>query len=288
MSSGAGPGGPVNDYEGPCAGCGAPVPAGTGVLRHRHGGGWDVYHPGHAREPAPPPRRARPGWHRRALLALDIATTGNRAAVDRILSVALRGTAGDGDWMLDPGPGPLSVAPGKGHGVTLARARAEGMPAAEALDAIAGRLAGHLASGEVLVVWFAPHVLGTLHAELLRHGVPTLTERLPAGVAPVCDPLVLDRHADRYRPGRRSLEAVAEWYGIPHARPGEAASDAETTLVLARTLAACHPALARLSRPALHTEQIRWNADRTRRHPDAPDWPFTALDPLPWRDPPRR
>ncbi|MFG2869255.1 3'-5' exonuclease [Streptomyces sp. NPDC048338] len=288
MSPGAGPGGLVNDYDGPCAVCGAVVPAGTGVLRHGPAGGWEVHHAEHARDPAPPVRQDLPGWHRRRLLSLDIATTGNRAEVDRILAASVRGSDGAAeDWLLDPGPDPVSVAPSKGHGIGVERARAEGVPAAEALEELAGTLAGHLASKEVLVVWFAPHVLSTLHAELLRHGVPPLTERLPAGVAPICDPLVLDRHADRYRPGRRSLADVTEWYGIPHPHPGEAASDAEATLVLAQAVAACHPAIARLSRPALHVEQIRWNADHAHRHPDALDWPFTALEPRPWEDFPR-
>lgn len=276
----------TNEYDGSCAVCGVQVQAGKGVLRHGPTGGWEVFHPGHVPAPAPPPRHDLPGWHRRRLMALDIATTGNRGAVDRILTAAVRVSDGTGhDWLLDPGSDPVSLAPGKGHGVTVERARAEGVPAAGALDDLATLLAGHLASKEVLVVWFAPHVLTLLHAELLRHGLAPLTERLPGGVAPVCDPLVLDRHADRYRPGRRSLEAVTHWYGVPHARPGDAASDAEATLHLARTLAASYPALARLSRPALHTEQIRWNAEQTRHRPDAPDWPMTAVEPLPWKDP---
>ncbi|MFD9033454.1 3'-5' exonuclease [Streptomyces sp. NPDC059567] len=277
----------ANDYDGPCAVCGAVVPAGAGVLRHGPTGGWEVFHPGHVPEPAPPPRQDLPGWHRRHLLALDIATTGNRTAVDRILTAAVRGSDGAiGDWIMDPGSNVQSSAPDKTPGVTPERARAEGVPAARALDEVATLLAGHLAANEILVVWFAPYVLTTLHAELLRHGVPTLTDRLPHGVAPVCDPLVLDRHADRYRPGSRSLRAVTAWYGVPHDHPGEAGSDAEATLGLAQALAASYPPVARLSRPALHTQQIRWNAEQHRRHPDALEWPFAAVEPLPWEDPP--
>ncbi|MEV4946855.1 3'-5' exonuclease [Streptomyces sp. NPDC053755] len=220
-------------------------------------------------------------------MALDIATTGNRAAVDRVLTASLRTSEGTAhDWILDPGSDPLSVARGKGHGVTVERARAEGVPAARALAEVADLVAAHLASGELLVVWFAPHVLSLLHAELLRHGVRPLTERLPGGVAPVCDPLVLDRHADRYRPGRRSLEAVTRWYGIPHAHPGDAASDAEATLALAQAVGACYPAVARLSRPVLHAEQTLWNAESSRHRQAAPDWPMTPVEPLPWEEPP--
>ncbi|MFF8605537.1 3'-5' exonuclease [Streptomyces sp. NPDC015346] len=276
-----------NDYDGPCAVCGAVVPAGTGVLRHGPSGGWQVFHPEHVREPGPPPRRDLPGWHRRRLMALDIATTGNRAAVDRVLTAAVRVSDGTSrDWMLDPGSNVLSVAPGKGHGVTIERAHAEGVPAPRALEELATVLTDHLASKELLVVWFAPHVLTLLHAEFLRHGVTPPADRLPGGLAPVCDPLVLDRHADRYRPGRRSLEAVTAWYGVPHESPGDAASDAAATLLLAQVIGASYPALARLSRPVLHAEQVLWHADQSRHHRDPLDWPFTAVEPQPWQDPP--
>ncbi|MFD7319600.1 3'-5' exonuclease [Streptomyces sp. NPDC059875] len=281
----------TNEYDGPCAVCGALVPAGAGVLRHGHGpkDGWEVFHPGHVPEPAPPARQNLPGWHHRRLMALDIVTTGYRTAVDRILAASVRVSDGSiGDWIMDPGSNLHDPVSGTGLGAAIERARAEGVPASRALDELATVLAEHLASNEVLVVWFAPHVLSTLHAELLRHRLAPLTDRLPHGVAPVCDPLVLDRHADRYRAGRRSLSAVAAWYGVPHPHPGDAASDAEAALALAQVIADSYPSLAKLSRPALHTEQIRWYADQMRRHPDALEWPFAADEPLPWEAPPAR
>ncbi|MFJ3582265.1 3'-5' exonuclease [Streptomyces sp. NPDC090127] len=284
------PGAPdlTNDYDGPCAVCGAVVPAGTGALRHGHGptDGWQVYHPAHVREPGPPARQNVPGWHHRRLLSVDIVSTGHRTAVDRILTASVRGSDGyTGYWIMDIGSDihdPIS-AEAPAVAAAVARSRSEGTPAPRALDDLATVLTEHLAAHEVLVVWFAPYVLTTLHAELLRHDLAPLTDRLPQGVAPVCDPLVLDRHADRFRTGRRSLRAVAEWYGVPHGDPGDAASDAEAALALARVIPDSYPALAKLSRPALHTEQIRWYADQTRRHPDAPPWPFTPTAPEPWQ-----
>ncbi|GAA3387832.1 hypothetical protein [Streptomyces roseoviridis] len=304
----------ANEYDASCARCGGPVPAGAGVLRHG-ARAWEVYHPEHAPEPGPPPPGDHSGWHRRRLLALDIGSTGYRPAVDRIRSAALRGSDGTSyDWIVDPGSdiqssdagsdlrrgirsdlrgGIGSDVPGRigsdvpDSGPTAARDSGSPVPPTvtpphRALDELATLVAAHLAAKELLVVWFAPHVLTTLHAELLRHGLAPLTERLPSGVAPVCDPLVLDRHVDRYRPGSRSLRSVAEWYGVPHARPGDPGSDAGAALLLAGTLAARHPALARLSRPALHTEQVLWYAEQTSRHMDAPAWPFAPVEPLPW------
>lgn len=251
------PGERANEYDATCARCGGPVPAGNGLLRHA-AKGWEVYHPEHAPTPGPPPPADHPGWHHRPLLSLDITTTGHRFAVDRVLGAALRASDGrEREWAPDTEPpDPLPD---------------------RALDEIAGLVADHLAKGELLVVWFAPYVLTTLHAELLRHGLAPLTARVPAGVAPICDPLVLDRHTDRYRPGPRSLHAVADWYALPHPAPGDPSSDAAAALALARAIPASYPTLARLSRPALHTEQILWYAEQTARHPDAPAWPFEDI-----------
>lgn len=296
----------VNEYDASCAHCGGPVPAGTGLLRHGSKG-WEVYHPDHAPEPGPPPRGDHPGWHRRLLLSLDIGSTGHRPAVDRIRSAALRGSDGTArDWVLDVGsdiqpsnPGsnlhglgshlqdPGADAPERGSDLPDIGSRTSGIAShiqdpTAALDELATLVAAHLAARRLLVVWYAPHVLSTLHAELLRHGLAPLTTRLPAGVAPICDPLVLDRHADRYRTGSRSLRSVAAWYGVPHARPGDPGSDAEAALLLADEIAARHAPLARLSRPALHTEQILWHAEQMSRHPESADWPFTPVRPQPW------
>ncbi|MFF4867612.1 hypothetical protein [Streptomyces sp. NPDC000961] len=281
-----------NQRDGECEACGSSVPAGDGVLVSTVFGGWEVYHREHVREPAPPPRRHHTGWHLRRLMALDIATTGNRCGVDRVLGAAV--CAGDGtrrSWLVDPGPGPVSVAPGKGHGISVERARTDGRPAAEALEEVAVVLAEHLAAKEPLVVWHGPFVLTTLETELVRHGLVPLSERLAGGVAPICDPLVLDRHAEPFRAGGRALETVAEWYGIPHERPGDPSCDAETTLVLAQVIGACHPAVGRLSRPALHREQVRWHeqyvqeaeARRPGRDRDR-WWPLGAVRVLEWED----
>ncbi|MFE3073525.1 hypothetical protein [Streptomyces sp. NPDC059247] len=282
----------VNQRDGECEVCGAEVPAGAGVLVNSGFGGWEVYHRDHVREPAPPPRRHHPGWHRRHLVAVDIATTGNRHGVDRVLGAAVHdGDGASRSWTVDPGPGPLSVAPGKNHGVSVAHARATGTPAAEALEELAALLAAHLATKEPLVVWHAPFVLTTLETELLRHGLAPLSARLPGGLSVICDPLVLDRHTEPFRSGGRSLEKVAAWYGIPHERPGDPSCDAETSLVLARVLGACHSPVGRLSRPALHRRQVAWHEQYVReaeaRRPDAGrerHWPLGPVRVLEWRE----
>ncbi|MFD3375105.1 MULTISPECIES: hypothetical protein [unclassified Streptomyces] len=225
-------------------------------------------------------------------MALDIATTGNRYGVDRILGAAVHTTDGTNRfWLIDPGPGPLSVTPRKKHGISVEHARSHGMPAIQALEELTTVLVGQLATKEPMVVWYAQFVLTTLESELLRHGLTPLSDRLANGMSPICDPLVLDRHAEPFRSGGRALETVAEWYGIPHEHPGDPSCDAETTLVLAQVIGACHSAVGRLSRPALHREQIRWyeqyvheaearrpDRDRDRR------WPLETIQALDWKE----
>ncbi|MEU7578528.1 hypothetical protein AB0B50_13065 [Streptomyces sp. NPDC041068] len=251
----------VNQREEPCQVCDVVVPEGLGVLVRSRFDGWQVYHPEHLREPAPPRRGPHTGWHQRRLIALDIETTGNRYGVDRIVGAAVYAADGSArSWLIDPGPGPLMMAPYKKHGITVEHACAHGVPTAHALNEIAVVLARHLITKDPMVVWNAPFVLTTLEAELLRHGLIALSDRVPEGLSPICDPLVLDRHADPFRSGGRALEAVTEWYGIPHCHPGHAAFDAEASLALARVIGSCFPPVGRLSRQALHREQVCWHA----------------------------
>lgn len=284
----------ANQRDGECAACGLVVPTGLGVLLFTAYGGWEVCHPDHVPDPAPPPRGNHPGWYRRSLMSVDIATTGNRYSIDRILGAAVHATDGTARrWLIDPGPGPLSIATHKNHCITMENARANGVPAVLALDELATVLADHLSTKEPLVAWHAPFVLTTLETELLRHGLTPLAERAPRGLQPICDPLVLDRHAAHDRPGGHALEAVTEWYGVPHEDAADPDSDASASLVVAYIIGACYPAIGRLSRPALHREQERWHEHQTQeakaRHPDGdwdPLWPLGAVHVSPWQDHP--
>ncbi|MFI1399221.1 hypothetical protein [Streptomyces sp. NPDC020681] len=280
-----------NRYADPCVVCGETVPAGQGVVLPGQHGGWDVFHTGHAREPAPPPRGRHTGWHRRRLMSVDIATTGNRTGVDRILAAAVRSTdERDADWLIDPGPGP-SVDPRKTHGITMDRARADGLLPQQALDELATLLGEQLTAKELVVVWHAPYVLTFIESELLRHGLPPLSARGPAGLFPICDPLLLDRHVDRFRSGGRALEKVAQWYGVPHDSPGDPGSDAAAALALAQVIGACYASVGRLSRPALHAEQTLWR-EQQASEAEAYDsrkrdhrWPLATVEALEWEPP---
>jgi DNA polymerase-3 subunit epsilon len=99
--------------------------------------------------------------------------------------------------------------------------------------------------------------LSILDAELARHGLPTLDQRLPDGVRPVVDPLVLDRHLDKYRKGPRKLIDMCHIYVVPVDADSLHAADADVlaTLDLVHAIASRYPAVGQTDLTALHDQQ---------------------------------
>ncbi len=103
--------------------------------------------------------------------------------------------------------------------------------------------------------------LSLLSAELRRYGLPSLRDRLGGREpAPVIDPYTIDRWADRYRRGKRNLEAVCREYGIVLDSAHDASADALAAARLACAIAARHPKIAGLGPAELHRRQIEWYA----------------------------
>lgn len=183
--------------------------------------------------------------------------------------------------IVDPGV-PIPAGAAAVHGITTERARAEGVPPADAIRAAAPLLLRCRNEGTPLVIYNAPFDWPLLMAESSRHGVP-----LPAGV-PLLDPLLLDRHFDRYRRGSRRLTDVATHYGVRLDAAHSAEADAVATAAIARALVAAFPSeLAHLSVVDLQVRQARWYAawrdginDYWQRRGDprrnTTDWPVGA------------
>ncbi|GDY61929.1 hypothetical protein SAV14893_013220 [Streptomyces avermitilis] len=103
--------------------------------------------------------------------------------------------------------------------------------------------------------------LTLLSAELRRYGLPSLRERLDGrDPAPVIDPYTIDRWVDRYRRGKRNLEAVCTEYGVPLDAAHDATADALAAARLAAAIAHRHPKIAALGPAELHRRQIEWYA----------------------------
>lgn len=176
-----------------------------------------------------------PAWLGR-MVAFDLETTGIDPLQDRIVtaSCVTLGAAGvllTRNWLVNPGidiPAEATAI----HGITTEHAKSYGAPPAEAVRQIREHIAIEWAAGVPLIVMNAAYDLTMLQAESARHGLGFLD------IGPVIDPLVLDRHIDPYRKGKRNLEALAEHYGTKqdgaHTSEGDAVAAARVVWAMAR------------------------------------------------------
>lgn len=216
------------------------------------------------------------GWD---VLGFDLETTGVDIWTDRVVQAALvRVDAGKRPvtttWLVDPGID-IRTEASDVHGITTARAQAEGGDPGQMLFELVGQLALAMGRGRPVVGMNLSYDLSLLEAECARHGVDGLVARLghPAKVAPVVDVLVLDKYADPYRKGGRKLEQLCTVYGVRHTGAHDAAGDALAACRLWPRIMAKHarkfgPAL---TMPALHQQQIGWRkaqADSLREYFD--------------------
>ncbi|MFD7613498.1 3'-5' exonuclease [Streptomyces sp. NPDC059828] len=209
-------------------------------------------------------------WHREPLVGFDLETTGTDPLDARIVTAAVVAVE-DGrpvrrcTWLADPGiriPAQASAI----HGISSERAAADGRPASEVAEQIAETLTGHWQAGVPVVAYNAAFDLTLLSAELARHGLPSLSERLGQGtdasaIGPVIDPYTIDRAVDRYRRGKRTLEAVCAEYGVVLDEAHEASADALAAVRVACAIAERHASVAAVTPTELHSRQIRWYAD---------------------------
>lgn len=199
-------------------------------------------------------------WHQGPLASYDCETTGVLVETDRIVTAALVRSNGQTlRWLSDVDGMEIPAEATAVHGVTTEYARAHGRPAKQVAEEIASALAEELTvSRAALVVMNAPFDLSLLNAECARHGVPTVADRV-GQMAPVIDPLVLDRAADKYRKGRRTLEVLAVEYGVELSAAHSADADALAALEVARAIAGRYEELQVPAR-VVHGWQVQWHA----------------------------
>lgn len=205
------------------------------------------------------------GWHQELLIGFDLETTGTDPREARIVTAAVievRGgqPVGRREWLADPGVEIPADAVAV-HGISNERAAGEGRPADQVAEAVADVLVAYWKTGVPVVAYNAAFDLTLLSAELRRHGLPSLRERLGIDPAPVIDPYTIDRWADRYRRGKRNLEAVCTEYGVPLDSAHDASADALAAARLACAIAGRHPKVAALGPAELHRRQIEWYAE---------------------------
>jgi DNA polymerase-3 subunit epsilon len=182
-------------------------------------------------------------WHEGTLTALDLEATGVDTRTARIIEVGLFRFEADGssealvDRLIDPGvPLPPKVTELTGIGPDDLAANG-GIPA-DVLTATLAVITSLVDEGIPIVVYNANYDWPLLANELARHALDPLPAVPPTILV---DPLVLDRHVDRYRKGQRTLGTVAGHYGVSLEGAHRAAGDAAATVAVARAIAERYP-----------------------------------------------
>lgn len=162
-------------------------------------------------------------WITAPICGFDTETTGIDIRTDRIVTACLV-NADNGvqvkNWLLDPG---IEIPEGASnvHGITTAKARAEGQDYETGLAEIRDAILSYWAKGGIIVAYNAAYDFSILHHELKR----VFGEGFPiAGV--IFDPLVVDKAVDKFRKGSRKLVDTAALFGIDLTNAHSADADA--------------------------------------------------------------
>ncbi|MEU0379580.1 3'-5' exonuclease [Streptomyces cyaneofuscatus] len=207
-------------------------------------------------------------WHQGPLVGFDLETTGTDVETDRIVTAALVRLEPDGTvaeqrtWLLDPGVA-IPVQASAIHGIGTDHARKHGARAASAVAEIAHAVAEVLRSGVPLVVMNARYDLSLLDRECGRYGLDSVEQRIGGVPSPVIDPLVIDKHVDKYRKGKRALQALCEHYGVTLSDAHDATADAVAAVRVVRRMGERHRPVSTLPPAELHALQVRAAAEQS-------------------------
>jgi DNA polymerase III subunit epsilon len=219
----------------------------------------------------------------------DLETTGIDVATSRIVSahVGVIGPDGDvleqTDWLADPGieiPAQASSV----HGITTEVARSQGRPSAEVVAEIVAALRALFDRGIAVTAYNAAYDFSLLAFEARRNDIAPLDSP-----APVVDPLILDKAMDRFRKGKRTLEAAADYYDVSLIDAHTAGADAVAAGRVAQAIARAYAGDLVIDADDLHLRQVVWAREQAasfqdymRRTKDPSftadgDWPVRQL-----------
>ncbi|MHB1969338.1 MAG: exonuclease domain-containing protein [Acidimicrobiales bacterium] len=194
-------------------------------------------------------------------VAFDLETTGVDPFFDVPVSFAFAWREGPGPaaaetGLVDPGRS-IPAGATRVHGIT--DAMVAGAPdLASAVPALADRLEAIWREGGVVVGMNVAYDLTMIDSLLGRLGRARLADR---GVGAVADVLVLDRHLDRYRRGKRTLTDLCVHYGVALEGAHSAAVDAAASLDLYERLLERYPEIAATPIERLTELQAGWHRE---------------------------
>ena len=226
-----------------------------------------------------------PEWAN-VIAVFDTETTGIAPETTRIVSahISVLNPYGEVEdptnWLIDCGIDIPEQATAV-HGITTERMRAEGAPAADSIYEILTKLQGFLSAGIGVVAYNAAYDFTILDREAKRYGFDPL--ELPT---PVIDPLIIDKQVDKYRKGKRTLEAAAAHYGVVLTDAHDASADAIAAGRVAQAIGKKYAADLAFSATELHDLQVVWAKEQAesyatwRRSQNLPVYPGDGLWPV--------
>ncbi|MEY4476908.1 MAG: hypothetical protein RJA31_412 [Actinomycetota bacterium] len=190
----------------------------------------------------------------------DLETTGLDVTKARVVTAYIGVLDIDGNivsaksWVADPGIEIPEVAAAV-HGYTTERARAEGRPASEVVPEIVETLRELFTAGTPVAAYNASYDFSLLHHDAIRNNVAPLD--VPK---PIVDPMVVDKKIDRFRKGKRTLQAACDRYGVELGAAHDASADAVAAGRVFREMQREWAATAEMALDplALHDAQIEW------------------------------
>lgn len=216
-------------------------------------------------------------WHLGPLCPIDLETTLPDPREARIVSAAVglvgRREAIGGvdpwmrDWLVNPG---VPIPPGatEKHGITDAMVAERGQDPGKAISEIIDVIVGCAVSnglGAAIVGMNVSYDLTVLDREARRYGLPTLTDiQVDCGITiPIMDIYVLHKRVKRYHKGKRTLEVLANLFGVPLDNAHAANDDALAAARIAYRMGVRNPEL-QMPAAALHAKQVGWSAEQRR------------------------
>jgi DNA polymerase-3 subunit epsilon len=208
-----------------------------------------------------------PDWAN-VVAVFDTETTGIAPETTRIVSAHVSVINPEGqvespkNWLIDCGieiPAQATAV----HGITTERMRAEGIDAPDGVYDILTTLNGFLTAGIPVVAYNAAYDFTILDREAKRYGFDPLESPRP-----VIDPLIIDKQVDRYRKGKRTLEAAAAHYGVSLEGAHDASVDAIAAGLVAQAIGRKFATELAMSAQELHDKQITWAAEQAASYAD--------------------
>ena len=195
-------------------------------------------------------------------VGFDLETTGVSSFDDAPVSFGFieHVAIGDVTWiaceggLVHPG-GAIPAGATAIHGITDEMVR-DATALSEAVEFLATRLSTVWATGGAIVGMNVGYDLTMVESLCTRLGLPTLIER--GGPGPVLDVLVVDRHYDKWRKGKRTLVDLCTHYGVTLRDAHSAVADAEASLFVFEAQRDRYPELAGVPIGGINEAQRAW------------------------------